>query len=312
MDIIEKMIKEGIYNECNSDIYNSFIGKLIKRYRLMKTRDKRIKFIISIFNECKKEINFDFQVLTSYPLAFGVSYPDSFIDIYIKEFDKLALRDGNKEASIQFLYILFHELRHAIQYNDTTLNLKNYRMAKEDYIQTSEEKRISQLPKIMQMLEPNYYIENHDYFEFEIDANLRALVHAYKLLNKYNCKEFNEVFERLVCEFLSYRNTREYYDIENKFDSIFDCNVKPFDIEYDINGNRKSFEELFNNNLKDKALYNKLLLNKIKETGYAPNLLKNILYNEINKIKEDIKIQEYFGKDNYFLKNELKKLEKIK
>lgn len=55
MDIIEKMIKEGIYNECNSDIYNSGIGKLIKRYRLMKTRDERIKFIISIFNECKKK-----------------------------------------------------------------------------------------------------------------------------------------------------------------------------------------------------------------------------------------------------------------
>ena len=64
MDIIEKMINEGIYNECNSSIYNSGIGKLIKRYRLMKTRDERIKFIISIFNECKKEINFDFQVLT--------------------------------------------------------------------------------------------------------------------------------------------------------------------------------------------------------------------------------------------------------
>ena len=100
----------------------------------MKTRDERIKFIIAIFNEAKKEINFDFQVLTSYPLAYGVCYDDSFIDIYIKAFDKLALREGYKEASIQFLYILFHELRHAIQYNDKTLNLQNYRMAKEEYI----------------------------------------------------------------------------------------------------------------------------------------------------------------------------------
>ena len=73
----------------------------------MKTRDERIKFIISIFNECKKEINFDFQVLTSYPLAFGVSYPDSFIDIYIKAIDRLALRDGNKETSIQFCVYCF-------------------------------------------------------------------------------------------------------------------------------------------------------------------------------------------------------------
>lgn len=84
MDIIGKMIKEWIYNECDSVKYNFLISKLIKRYRLMKTRDERIKFIISIFNEAKKEVNFDFQVLTSYPLAYGVCYDDSFIDIYIK------------------------------------------------------------------------------------------------------------------------------------------------------------------------------------------------------------------------------------
>ena len=45
-------------------------------------------------------------------------------------------------------------------------------MAKEEYIATSEEKRISQLSKINQILEPNYYYENHDYFEFEIDADI--------------------------------------------------------------------------------------------------------------------------------------------
>lgn len=221
----------------------------------------------------------------------------------------MVMEYGEFVAAYNLLITIFHELQHSKQYQDKELNLRNYRMAKEQVIVEYETLRINFLKMYN---EPNYYIENHDYFEFEIDANLKALVHAYKLLNKYNCKEFNEVFERLVCEFLSNRNTREYYDIENKFDSIIDCNVKPFDIEYDINGNRKSFEELFNNNLKDRALYNKILLNKIKETGYAPNLLKNILYNEINKIKEDIKIQEYFGKDNYFLKNELKKLEKIK
>ena len=84
MDIIEKMIKEGIYNEGDSFKYNFLISKLIKRYRLMKTREERIKFIIAIFNEAKKEVNFDFQVLTSYPLAYCVCYDDSFIDIYIK------------------------------------------------------------------------------------------------------------------------------------------------------------------------------------------------------------------------------------
>ncbi|MDD6388377.1 MAG: hypothetical protein PUA68_04860 [Bacilli bacterium] len=137
-------------------------------------------------------------------------------------------------------------------------------------------------------------------------------MYAYELLNHYNFKEYNNTYNDRVLEKLSYRNTREYYDIENKFDEVLDNVKKPFDIEYDSKGKRKSFEELMNNNLKDKALYNKLLLNKIKETGYAPNLLKNILYNEINKIKEDIKMQEYFGKDDYFLKSELKRLEKIK
>ena len=265
MDIVERMIKEGIYNECDSDIYNSGIGKLIKRYLLMKTRDERIKFIISIFNECKKEINFDFQVLTSYPLAYGVCYPDSFIDIYIKAIDRLALRDGNKEASIQFLYILFHELRHAIQYNDKTLNLKNYRMAKEEYIATIEDIRISQLSKINQILESNYYYENHDYFEFEIDADIYGFLYAYELLNHYNFKEYNDTYNKNILEKLSNGNTRQYYDIENKFDDILDNVKKPFDIEYNSFAKRKTFEELMNNKLNDQNLYNKLLLNKIKE-----------------------------------------------
>lgn len=84
------------------------------------------------------------------------------------------------------MYILFHELRHAIQYNDKTLNLKNYRMAKEEYIATSEDIRISQLSKINQILESNYYYENHDYFEFEIDADIYGFLYAYELLNHYN------------------------------------------------------------------------------------------------------------------------------
>ena len=297
MDIIEKMIKKGIYDK-NED--------------LEKTKQERIDFINEIYKKEQEKSNFTYSCINNDANFTGQCNSQNYIEINLKRIDDMVMEYGEFVAAYILLITIFHELQHSKQYQDKELNLKNYIMSKEDYILISEEKRISQLPKKIQKLEPNYYIENHDFFEFEIDANLRALVRAYKLLNKYNCKEFNEVFERLVCEFLSYRNTREYYDIENKFDSIIDCNVKPFEIEYDISGNRKSFEELFNNNLKDKALYNKLLLNKIKETGYAPNLLKNILYNEINKIKEDIKIQEYFGKDNYFLKNELKKLEKIK
>ena len=210
------------------------------------------------------------------------------------------------------MYILFYELRHAIQYNDTTLNLKNYRMAKEEYIQTSEEKRISQLPKVMQMLEPNYYYDNHDYFEFEIDADIYGFLYAYELLNHYNFKEYNDIYNKNILEKLSNRNTREYYDIENKFDDILDSVKKPFDIEYNSFAKRKTFEELMNNNLSDQNLYNKLLLNKIKEEEIAPGDLKYIIDNEINKLKYDIAFQKALEKDYYFFRRRNNQITKNK
>ena len=122
----------------------------------------------------------------------------------------------------------------------------------------------------MQEFEYNYYYENHDFFEFEIDADIYEYLYAYRLLNHYNFKEYNDTYNDRVLEKLSYRNTREYYAIENKFDEVLDNVKKPFDIEYDSNGKRKSFEELMNNNLSDRNLYNKLLLNKIKEEECVP------------------------------------------
>ena len=294
MDIIEKMIKKGIYSP-NED--------------LEKTKQDRIDFVNEIYKKEQEKYKFTYSCINKDENFTGQCNNENHIEINIKRIDDMVKEHSEFVAAYNLLITIFHELQHAKQYLDKELNLQNYRMAKEQVILQYETLRINYF-KLYN--EPDYYSLNHNYFEFEIDANLRALVESYKLLNKYNCKEFNEILEVFICDFISNRNTREYYDIENKFDNIIDCNFKPFDIEYDSNGKRKSFEELFNNNLKDKALYNKLLLNKIKETGYAPNLLKNILYNEINRIKEDIKMQEYFGKDDYFLKSELKRLEKIK
>ena len=185
-------------------------------------------------------------------------------------------------------------------------------MAKEEYIATSEDIRISQLPKVNQILEPNYYYENHDYFKFEIDADIYGFLYAYELLNHYNFKEYNDTYNKNILEKLSNRNTRQYYDIANKFDDIFDNVKKPFDIEYNSFAKRKTFEELINNKLSDQNLYNKLLLNKIKEEEIAPGDLKYIVDSEINKLKYDIAFQKALEKDYNFLEEEIIKLQKIK
>ena len=97
-----------------------------------------------------------------------------------------------------------------------------------------------------------------------------------------------------------------------KFDSIIDSGMKPFNIEYDNNGNRKSFDDLYNNNLRDKALYDKLLLNKIKEEQYIPKKLGYIVEKEILKLYQDIEIQKYANKDYSFLEEEIEKLKTLK
>ena len=67
-----------------------------------------------------------------------------------------------------------------------------------------------------------------------------------------------------------------------------------------------------NNKLSDQNLYNKLLLNKIKEEEIAPGDLKYIIDNEINKLKYDITFQKALEKNYCFLEEEIIKLQKIK
>ena len=67
-----------------------------------------------------------------------------------------------------------------------------------------------------------------------------------------------------------------------------------------------------NNKLSDQNLYNKLLLNKIKEEEIAPGDLKYIVDSEINKLKYDIAFQKALEKHYYFLEEEIIKLQKIK
>ena len=67
-----------------------------------------------------------------------------------------------------------------------------------------------------------------------------------------------------------------------------------------------------NNKLNDQNLYNKLLLNKIKEEEIAPGDLKYIVDSEINKLKYDIAFQKALEKDYCFLEEEIIKLQKIK
>ncbi|MDD6388376.1 MAG: hypothetical protein PUA68_04855 [Bacilli bacterium] len=310
MDIIEKMIKKGIYGFDDYFIHDISLYQMIKIYKLSKTKQDRIDFVNALFEKYKDENNIDFtyeckDVNEEY---VGACNGLNKIIVNIKKVDEAAIVHGNIIASYNLLLSIYHELQHVIQNENRKFTLQNYRITKEDYIISSELKRISNQPEVKQNLEKNYYIENHNYFEGEIDADINGLLNTYKLLNMYDFKKFNNLFENRILDYITRRNSPEYYDIENKFDNIIDCNFKPFDIEYDSNGKRKSFEDLYNNNLIDKALYYKLLLNKIKEEQYIPKKLEYVVAKELLKLSQDIEIQKYANKDYSFLEEEMEKL----
>ena len=314
MDIIEKMINKGIYGFDDYFIHDVTLYKMIKIHKLSKTKQDRIDFVNALFEKYKDENNIDFTYECKDVNAEYVGACNGLnkIIVNIKKIDDTAIVYGNIIASYNLLLSIYHELQHVIQNENKKYTLQNYRMAKESYIVSSERIRILNLPEIEQSSEKNYYIENHDYFEGEIDADIKGLLNTYKLLNMYDFKKFNKMFEERILTYITRRNSPKYYDIENKFDNIIDCNFKPFDIEYDSNGKRKSFEELYNNNLKDKVLYDKLLLNKIKEEQYIPKKLEYIVEKEILKLYQDIEIQKYANKDYSFLEEEIEKYKKYK
>ena len=314
MDIIEKMIKKGIYGFDDYFIHDIYLYQMIKTYKLKMTKQDRIDFVNALFKKYKDENNIDF----TYECKFideeyvGLCNGYNNIILNISKLDDAAIVYGNTLASYNLILSIYHELQHIIQNGNRKFTLQNYRMAKEEYIISSELDRISNLSEAVKSSEKNYYIENHNYFEEEIDADIKGVLNAYKLMNMYDFKKFDNIFEDRILEYITRRNDPKYYDIENKFDSIIDSGMKPFNIEYDNNGNRKSFDDLYNNNLRDKALYDKLLLNKIKEEQYIPKKLGYIVEKEILKLYQDIEIQKYANKDYSFLEEEIEKLKTLK
>ena len=314
MDIIKKMIKKGIYGFDDHFIHDIYLYQMIKTYKLKMTKQDRIDFVNALFKKYKDENNIDFTYECKFIDEEYVGLCNGYNNIImnISKLDDAAIVHGNTLASYNLILSIYHELQHIIQNGNRKFTLQNYRMAKEEYIISSELNRISNLPEAVQSSEKNYYIENHNYFEIEIDADIFGILNAYKIMNMYDFEKFNNLFENRILEYITRRNNPKYFDIENKFDSIIDSDMKPFNIEYDNNGNRKSFDDLYNNNLKDKALYDKLLLNKIKEEQYIPKKLGYIVEKEILKLYQDIEIQKYANKDYSFLEEEIEKLKTLK
>ena len=146
MDIIEKMIKKGIYGQ-NED--------------LEKTKQERIDFINEIYKKEQEKSNFTYSCINNDANFTGHCNSENHIEINLKRIDDMVMEYGEFVAAYNLLITIFHELQHSKQYQDKELNLKNYRMAKEQAILQYETLRINFLKMYD---EPNYYYENHNYF----------------------------------------------------------------------------------------------------------------------------------------------------
>ena len=146
MDIIEKMIKKGIYSQ-NED--------------LEKTKQDRIDFVNEIYKKEQEKYKFTYSCINKDENFTGQCNNENHIEINIKRIDDMVKEHSEFVAAYNLLITIFHELQHAKQYLDKELTLQNYRMAKEQVILQYETLRINFF-KLYN--EPDYYSLNHNYF----------------------------------------------------------------------------------------------------------------------------------------------------
>jgi hypothetical protein len=180
--------------------------------------------------------------------------------------------------SIGLISSIFHEIEHAKQNKREILDVQSYRIAKEKYMIDNSK----------------VYSKYYKFFEMEIDANIKGLLEAYKLMVSYDSYylKYNKYMDFLMKEYIKLRNELEYEIVEDEFDKIIDNNKYPFNIEYDENGKRKELKDLVNNKLEDKNLYYHIIYNATK--NYSKEDILNSEFKDIiiDAFKKEIRFNE--------------------
>ena len=181
----------------------------------------------------------------------------------------LFIDNSNFYLQYVILYVLYHEFGHAIQLREykTHFDYSVYRMFKED---------------VLLDFDYQYYFHNHDFFEKEIDADIKA-VDMFEQSIYHNDSYLQKQFQSLQNQKALNRATIRYQEVDDQVTNIIknhpnilaSKNYPLLCLEYEVSGKQKDLLTLIQhkilsieNDLGDsyvdyEDLYNHLIVNQV-------------------------------------------------
>ncbi len=216
-----------------------------------------------------------------------------------------SLYTNDKSNFTRLINTINHELKHAVSYKNidfyntiiTRQNYQNLKFNLFDQACLTKEESLSKNKKNDYEIRKYYhdkYMEYYFFFEEEIGAfkqgyesvinefkNYENIVDSYEFIrNKYVSRRFTEMYDYVNVEFINSILKDDYV----RSLPLYVNNKEIFNLEFDLNGNKKSLNEIIKNKYKQLDLLNTMILMNPEDK----NLQKILLNNEIEKTFNEI------------------------
>ncbi len=288
MELVETYIKRKL--DINSKLKNKdikiIIKFLIEHYSFilnLKTKVHTIGLLENINME-KFKLPLVIEKTKKYLKVYGICKSDFFYDgIITINTDHFKIQKSlnpflTSKPLFDLLITCFHEIQHAVQNKKAKIK-KGEPITLYSYKKNQEH--------ILIELDKEYYVQNHQNFFVEADANIVGCEMALKVIEKYSKSRYDEIKDYGL-DYIDNKNAELHTYDDAKFRSYINELIKecpiylkeyPFLLlEYNKDGSRKTFNELIitkSNNLAEYDLKQYLIIKKILETDF--DQLKNEL-----------------------------------
>jgi|GEM_PF-3010167 len=168
---------------------------------------------------------------------------DNRINVNLTTFKLSQLLNFGKNINYDIIQVIYHELAHAKAGHEA--NLQFPFADRTTYMQ--------QKNRVFLRNDHDYYLKMHDYFEDEISAEINGCTSLIEDLKEYECKDywnFKKNSEEKITKFKAARTTKEYDEVQDKFDEILIKNPDLIRVhrwlkcEYNNDGKRKEISDL--------------------------------------------------------------------
>lgn len=266
-------IFSGILNSKRNDEFRVFCDSLLKK----KASDYSIKVtsnpitLMEYLNKTRaiRNIKLTLKRTNEYLRYKGNCNGNNVININLTTLKLIRLLSFKKDVDYTLLEVIYHELAHA----------KIEKQASIQYPFFDRNMYMQQKNKIFLYNDHEYYLNNHDYFENEILADLTSYIDLVSDLGEYEHKDYSKLKKSKEDKIIKYkvlRTSKKYYEIEDRFDKLLINNPdfikinKWLKYEYNSDGTRKEISKLINERKNYKVLLDKHIESEVR-IGHKKN-----------------------------------------